>query len=435
MKDDKNERNKSKTNILVYGIDRVCDEWPSKSLEGQSSILTFKDFRTEEKFHDYDGVITFQSIFESVKVRTMLPPGKYIVFDRDELVRRKKQLQQLIDKNGFVCFLLIRSFVDHDMDGSTTDTDLAKYALNHQGLHRQSWDSECSQLEIKRDEFRKFLKSYGVAKTRFTCYNKSLELRPICYCARDITGFIILGKLFFLPTYEPLGSECEEFFSLLADSLIPCFKKLSQELPHWVDDYRFKEEEELLAERDKLEDTIRNINTKVSTFRNFKKSLCYDDELLKESLISIMEDGFDFSIDPEDELKEDFKIIDDKEKPLVLVEVKGTNRGVQRDFINQADSYRERNNLPPDFPSILIVNTNIKKASSIEDKYQDVAEEQIKHAVKMKVLVLRSIDLLNLLFQKEAGKISESQLLNIFKEQCGWLKATRGKFEIVKEVK
>ena len=41
--------------------------------------------------------------------------------------------------------------------------------------------------------------------------------------------------------------------------------------------------------------------------------------------------------------------------------------------------------MSPEFPSLLIVNTNMK-AASITDKDQSVASEQIQHAARMNVL-------------------------------------------------
>ncbi|MGB2697042.1 MAG: hypothetical protein WBD28_04180, partial [Candidatus Zixiibacteriota bacterium] len=389
MKQNKKEQDKEKFNILVYGIDRFGYALPSDSLEAQNYIVNFKGYKTEEKFQEYDGVIVFQSNFETAE-RRGFPSGMFVDCDREELVRRKIQLEQLLRRKGFACFLLTRDFVDRQETGSARNTDLAKLALNYANFFRESLGYDCTNLRIVRDEFRDFLNSYGVAKTKFEDHHRNLNLRPICYCGNLLTGFILLDRLFFLPAYQPKYPEFKEFFPQLAQGLVTCFRKLSQELPSWADEYRFEDEKRLLLELEGLNVKIETINTRLSTFKNYKRCLCYDDEFLKESLISILEDGFDFNIDPEDKLKEDFKIIDDEDKPLVLVEVKGTNRGVQRDFVNQADSHRERNNLPPDFPSILIVNTNIKKASSIEDKYQDVAEEQIKHAVKMNILVLRT---------------------------------------------
>jgi len=154
---------------------------------------------------------------------------------------------------------------------------------------------------------------------------------------------------------------------------------------------------------------------------------------LRESIIKILRDGFGLEIDDTDELKEDFKIIDNEGKPVILVEVKGLNKGIARQHINQTDSHRERAQLEQEFPSILIVNTNIKKSNSLQDKYQEVAKEQIKHAVKMNVLVMRTIDFLDMLYLKEKGEVKKKNFLDILRQKSGWLEASQESWSIRKE--
>ena len=422
----------NKTNIMVFGIDRFGYRVPDKPLELNNSILHFKYFKTEDKFQDYDGVILFQNTFEKG-----YDPYEF-EFDEKELLKRENQLRQLIEKKRFCCFLLWTRFVDYySAPGISQDrkhTDLAKRVLNYRSLSRESWGGPTTNLRIVRDEFRLFLKEYGSAQTQFKDYNEALNLKPICFAGRALTGFILNNCIFFVPSLRPdkPKKEFKEFFSLLAEGLVSSFKKLAQELPGWTEEYRFKEEEKLLAEKDDLTKEIDVINQRIAIFNEYKKCLCYHDELLKESVISIFESGFRLPVDPEDDLKEDMKILGQDKNPVILVEVKGTNKGITRDFINQADSHRERSGFPLDFPSTLIVNTNIKNAKSLEDKYQEVAKEQVSHAVKMKILVLRTIDLLNLLYLTKAGKVTPEKVLQTLKNEHGWLKATQEGYEIDK---
>ena len=417
----------NKTNIMVFGIDRFGYRVPDKLFELNNSVLHFRYFRTEDKFQDYDGVILFQSTFEDHNYGG-------IEFHEKELLKRENQFRQLLEKGGFCCFLLVTHFIDGDRACNTSHTDLAKRALNYPALHRFSYDKQITNLRIVKDEFRVFLKEFGSARTHFFNYEEDLNLKPICFVGDDLTGFVLNNSIFFIPCLPPDKREKEfkEYFSLLSDALVSSFKKLSQELPGWTGEYRFKEEEKLLGDKQELSKKIGEINQRLGIFNEYKKCLCYDDELLKESVISILERGLIFSVDPLDELREDMKILDREEKPIILVEVKGTNKGVNRDFINQADSHRERSGLPPNFPSIVIANTNIKNAKSLKDKDQKVAKEQVAHAVKMKILVLRTIDLLNLLYLVEAGKVTSEEVLELLKNQHGWLKVTQEDYQIEK---
>lgn len=132
-----------------------------------------------------------------------------------------------------------------------------------------------------------------------------------------------------------------------------------------------------------------------------------------------------------DEYREDLKILDDKSAPLVFCEVKGVNRGVKREHVNQADSHRERADLPATFPALLILNTHIKNARDLEEKDKDVPMEQVVHAKKNNVLILRTLDLLRLLCLKLQQNIPKEVIIDLFIQSSGWLRVTEEKWTIV----
>ena len=168
-------------------------------------------------------------------------------------------------------------------------------------------------------------------------------------------------------------------------------------------------------------------------FRTFKKALILSGEVLVDSVINIFEKGFKFSLDTKDESREDLKILDDVGKPIVFVEVKGTNTSVKREHINQCDSHREQAGLPLNFPSILVINTHIRKARSIDEKDQELAIEQVKHAVKNNVLILRTLDLLRLLSLKFDSGIPKNEIISLLSINSGWLKVSKDKWEVIQE--
>ena len=98
------------------------------------------------------------------------------------------------------------------------------------------------------------------------------------------------------------------------------------------------------------------------------------------------------------------------------------NRGIGREYINQTDSHRERSGYDNEFPALLIANTNIKSARSIYEKEQEIAQDQIKHAANMNVLVMRTLDLLGLLRLVLSGKLSREQAQEYMLTNVGWLK-------------
>ncbi|KPK41681.1 MAG: hypothetical protein AMJ78_04860 [Omnitrophica WOR_2 bacterium SM23_29] len=424
-----------KPTILIYGIDMVGYSTSAKDIETDICTLHFEPFNTEEKFQDYDGVILFQGIFEKIESHQSAYGEKFITVEchRNELQRRKKQFELLKENKGFICFILIKPFIDRDEYNDTSDSDLTKWALNYDSFYRENFDRQVTSLQVMRSEFNNFIKQFGAAWTHFRCYNDGLDIKEICKFNYEMTGIILWNREFFIPSLKPKSHELEEYFKELSHAVISSYKKLSEEIPSWADEYKFEEENKLLEKKQQLQEEINIINQKILQFREYKKCICYDNELLRESVIKILRSGFNFKIDDADLLKEDFKIIDNEGKPVVLFEVKGTNKGVTREYINQADSHRERAGLGEDFPSILIVNTNIKKSSSMQDKYQEVAEEQIKHAVKMNVLILRAIDLLNMLYLKEKGILTSDDFLDILRKENGWLAALQDLWQIKKK--
>lgn len=178
---------------------------------------------------------------------------------------------------------------------------------------------------------------------------------------------------------------------------------------------------------------IENIDATLSNYTQYKKILLGSGENLVEDVATVLRDGFSFNINSDDELKEDLKVLDENDEPIIFVEVKGTNRGVKREYINQTDSHRDRANLDADFPSLLLINTHIKNSVSFEGKDKAISHDQIKHAVKIKVLILRTIDLLFLLKQKDSGNISQQEIIEIFSKNVGWLRADANHWEIIQE--
>lgn len=429
-----NKAEEDKPRILVYGIDRVGYTVRKDNIETRLCVLHFEPFNTREKFQEYDGVILFQGIFEKIETHTPRYGRSYTTVECcvDELQRRKKQYELLMGKKGFICFLLIAPFVDRAGNRVTNNTDLVKWALNRSGLHRRGIGGPETSLRTVRNEFIDFLKHFGAAYTGFS-YDDALELKEICKYGTYATGIVLRNREYFVPILEPKEYETEEFLRMLAEALISTHKKLLEEIPDWANQYRFEEEKKLMEKRRRLQEKIDKIDQRILQFREYKKCICYNDELLRESIIEILRDGFDLKIDDTDEFKEDFKIIDNKGEPVILVEVKGTNKGITRQHINQTDSHRERAELDQKFPSILIVNTNIKKSNSLQDKYQEVAKEQIKHAIKMNVLVMRAIDFLNMLYLKEKGEVKKKNFVDTLRQKSGWLEASQESWNIRKE--
>ena len=154
----KNKRSEDKEptrscNILVYGIEKMGFDLPSKEIKCRNYCLVFEKFNTKKRFNDFDGVILFQGIFESFQYQKVYYGDSHYKHscDENELDKRKKELEILFKKKGFVCFLLNRKFIDLDGPNNYLSTDLAKFYLNYKNLSRDNYGSRitimgCLQL-------------------------------------------------------------------------------------------------------------------------------------------------------------------------------------------------------------------------------------------------------------------------------------------------
>jgi hypothetical protein len=151
-------------------------------------------------------------------------------------------------------------------------------------------------------------------------------------------------------------------------------------LPKWAHDYHFHEVSDLAARRDKQAEEISEIDSRLRQFERYKRILTLRDEPLVDAVMEVFDDALPLKPKREEAFREDFMLHDAAGNRVALVEVKGVSKGVAREHINQAETHRERNGQPFEFPSLLTVNTNMKNATSLADREQKIASEQIEHS-------------------------------------------------------
>jgi len=149
-------------------------------------------------------------------------------------------------------------------------------------------------------------------------------------------------------------------------------------------------------------------------------------------VVETLREGFGFKVDDSDEFKEDIKILNENDEPIIFGKIKGTNAGVKREHVNQVDSHRERAGLSSDSPAILIINSHIKNARNLEEKDKEVVRDQVRHADKLNVLVLRTLDLLRLLELFKNNKITKAMVSELIIKNGGWLKVENDSWKVIK---
>jgi SAM-dependent methyltransferase len=422
--------------IMVYASENVGLTSPKGGIRSRNFQVEFEPFDTKKRFNEFDGIILFQGCFENVHRETDWKGSEYYIlkYDKDELDKRLNETRLLLKQGGYICFVLCRRFVDGD-NRIWQNTDLAKIFLNLQSFYREDLSTRTTWIRCVRNEFRRFLEIYGAALATFHTLNKDIEIKPIAMLDSRLTGMIMWDKRFFIPALLPENVEerVSEFFTLLADALVATRRKLVFEVPIWADKLVFPNETSLQEEKTKAIARIEEINVAIDEYKNYKKALIQGDEQLVDTVSDILKRGFGFDINAADEYKEDLKILNSEGEPLIFCEVKGVNRGVQREHINQADSHRERAGLPATFPAILMINTHIKNARNLEEKDKDVPMEQVVHARKNNILIIRTLDILRLLCLKLERNIPKETILVLLCSPGGWLRVRADKWDLIKD--
>ncbi|POQ98320.1 hypothetical protein AU468_13980 [Alkalispirochaeta sphaeroplastigenens] len=175
--------------IALYGADSWELTLDAPRLDDRNFVLEFLPYRTDRRLSEFDGVITFQSLFEHFNRKSsFMNSWTAHSYDRDELDKREKEANLLIKNGGVLVFLLHVPFRDHVHEGTYSmeykDTDLAKRFMNRRSLFRTDLDQRRTELRCVRDEFRKFFELYGAVCTTFSYYGRLLgETLP---CAGQI---------------------------------------------------------------------------------------------------------------------------------------------------------------------------------------------------------------------------------------------------------
>ena len=249
-------------NILVYGIEKKGLTAPDSKIRDRNYKLSFHQFDTSSRFNEFDGVILFQGIFEKIEHRSD-EFHSYIIGDCDinELDKRDKELNLLLDKNGFVCFVLCERFEDEDGRGRKVYShfDLAKRRTNSDGFYRENFSRRATNVHSKLDEFRKFLGLYGGA---WSYFRYDSRWNDVVHVLADIdyypVGIRLGNRIFFIPSLivENIPHKVEEYFSLIAESITSLLNKIDYEIPAWVDGFKFEEEVNILRRKQEIFDEV-----------------------------------------------------------------------------------------------------------------------------------------------------------------------------------
>jgi hypothetical protein len=411
--------------ILAYGIRTKGLLVPLlRNIVSTKYTIEFAEPDEAERFQNFDGVIVFQGAFESFTsgndgYRSYLKHS----WNRDELDKRTKETRALLEKSGIVCMLLTDGFIEFDNHREFRETDLSKRLLASSQINQFGLGTRIATVRSKINELGRFFELYGAAWSAFTPRPGDRLCKTLASAGNHIVSVVIGGNLFVIPTLMPKAADdaVEEYFTILMDGVVTVWERLTEDLPEWANEYRFPDEAMMLETKLILSNQISEVEARLKCCERLKRVLVLQGEPLVEAVMEVIE-TLPLKPNREESFKEDLSLVNTDGKTVALVEVKGVSKGVTREHVNQADSHRERNGMPPEFPSLLVVNTNMKHSMSVVDKDQMIASEQVQHACRNNVLLLRTLDLLNLVSLHLSGKVTSDDVVKLLTKSRGWLK-------------
>lgn len=422
--------------VFAYGFDAAGFETPREPTRlANIGRIEFIQFDDATSLDSADGVIIPQGIFESTE-RSANGFHTRVRVHRDLLLERDRQISNLIREGKWVCFL-VDEIVDR-VSGLTPqdirDTDLCKRFLNLFGVQRNRVGG-ITVSDVKANEFISYIYEYGVAKTVLKFPRKQFESRVIAKAGNDVVGVEFHSQYFFLPfhTTKRDPATATSIVRVVAQAIFDYRQKRIVEIPAWVDEFQFSSEESLRSQISALREQANRLQNQLQSWRGYKAILTTSGDILKNRLVRILEDFFLLEVDPIDENREDAKILDEGGKILAMIETKGTKRGIKREYINQVDSHRERNELPTSIPGVLFINNEMSIAGIDKRLETKVPDDQIKHAKTLNILIVRTIDLLFLTRHLENNPDRQAELMRLLLSSGGWLRADSEGYGVVSE--
>jgi hypothetical protein len=371
----------------------------------------------------------------------LLPQGynRYGLTSRDaEQLEFQKRVAQMIERGAWVCILIPELGADlADYSGFAQlthlyrDLDIARWLFGSLGVIAKP-SAGMPILRAKDDAFADYVKRFGIAKVIFDIGKAGPDARTLVTSGDAVVGFEWSRSVFVLPVHvaEAGKNTAAEIVRSLIDSINRYRERYIASSPAWLDEFAFGSEQAHRSEMQQLVSRYWAVKSEVDALTDWKKILTTKDIELKKRLVGILRTYFGLTVEDDEEYREDFKLVGADGATIAVCESKGTRAGIKREHVNQVDSHRERNDLPETIPGILFVNNEMGVDGIAARADKMVAQEQVRHARKINVLVLRTIDLLFLMLHLESSKTRADDFVKLVSSGGGWLHASPTGFSI-----
>jgi hypothetical protein len=131
---------------------------------------------------------------------------------------------------------------------------------------------------------------------------------------------------------------------------------------------------------------------------------------------------FDFHVEVEADRKSAM-ITEDDHRPIFIFQSYSTDKGIDKDFIDQIHMHWESKGLPNSLRAILFVNSDMASSNIRARAEKGVADDIVRCAVEQNVVIVRTIELLFLMRQLEKiRREKRERLMQSFLSCGGWLR-------------
>lgn len=424
----------------VIGFDSIYPELQRVSVSSDKYEISYLSADGTADVSKAKGVIVLQGSFE----RFSSSRGSYGLiekcdYSKDQILKKQKEIQNVIIKKGWVCFLVrdIKTKLKRGINDrqDISDTDLTKVMLNDLGVYYRNVEPPVTQLNSRFPEFNSYLEKYGIGKTSFQGWNNFSDTTQIVSQAGETFGFEIERQIFFLPFLDKDNEfrEAGDVTDLVISAIVEYRKNQLFAIPDWVNEIVFNKEIEAQQKIDEIKNKFGSLESELKNYHEYKSILTTKGTPLVKKIDEILQKYFGLNVKYVDELNEDIALCDENDKYIGIFEIKGINKGVSREHINQTDTIRAKVNLGVSAPAVLIINNAMSKSTIQEKNNAVLANEQVEHAKRNNILILRTIDLLNIMKLWESKSISDrkNSLLAYINNSHGWLRADGENIELI----
>lgn len=364
------------------------------------------------------------------------------------IVSLDQQIYAALKKGTAVCFLVehligypypnnslipIKAVYEYLGDEKLCDNIIGHRILTTLGASPKFDVELTTHYQVKKGEFTKYLQNFSAGSIWFELSGISGKVDVICSDAEgNATGFCLQrdkGNVFFLPYLRHDRIDFDEAMEALASAIVTYLSRVEKEEPEWVGkSFIFAYEKPLLQKRQQLKTEIERLDTQLFQFKDLRTILWQRDYALQNSVPRFLK-AIGIETRQDEKFEEDFWVTQGGED-IVIAEVKSSNGNVSRQDIGKLDAHRKARNKPDDFPGLLVANT-FAVFQDFKEKNKRIEPNECKRAAADHILVMRTIDLLNLYELISQERLQVKQFIDLLLTTSGWLKVDDNGCEVI----